>query len=572
MELRRNPRKKDGSPALAPGRWAPAGPTRRPRRLISLLVLVMPLGLGARRASAQISIADDIILAAQAKENAERAERNRLGRQPGSGASPYTRSPGTTDVMLDEAPSGRVEPLRRVSRRQANPAEIRTPTHDRSTLGHGLAPTIERLPPALLTTGHLDSGIHGGLDDEGPPNGMTLDQAINHMIHSNSELRSKGREIPQAQADILTAGLRENPLLFYSSDGVPYGSYSEKRPGDIEHGLSLVVPIDYSGKRRARVSLAEREKEVIEAQYQDAVRVAIDDLAVVFIDVLAERAAAHSAEQGLELIDQLLGEARAKAAEGRADEALVDDLLIERELALMSLDDERARYSRAKRSLGVLLDLTPEETEALEVRGALDDLGPELPPIQTLIPLALGRRPDLKAHRVGLQLAEAQLGLQRANRFSDAYLLYAPFTQRDNSKNNNGERSITTWGAGVFVSIPLFNRNQGNIKRARLNIAQSGDEIAVIEAQVIAEVRQAIEDYQNTREDAMRLKQVILPAIRRKRDRAWERMESGETGADQFLAVQRDSTTLVTYYRENLSRHRRNAWKLNAAVGHRVLP
>jgi len=565
LGIRHNPSEEE-SPALTPSvgwRWSAT--------ILMVGVTVLAV-LGARRASAQVSIADDIILAAQGKENAERAERNRLGQKPGSGDSPYTRSPGTTDVVLDESPSDRIQPLRRVSRRQANPAAIRTPAHERAELEHGLAPTIERLPPALLTTGNLDSGVQGGLDDEGPPNGMTLDQAINHMVHSNAELRLKGREIPQAQADILTAGLRENPLLFYSSDAVPYGSYSKERPGDIEHGLSLVIPIDYSGKRRARVSVAEREKEVLEAQYQDAVRVAIDDLAIVFVDVLAQRAAAHSAEQGLGLIDQLLAEARKKAAEGKGDEALVDDLLIERELALMSVDDERARYSRAKRSLGVLLDLSPEETEALEARGALDDLGPELPPIQTLIALALGRRPDLKANRLGLQLAQAQLSLQRANRFSDAYFLYAPFTQRDNSKNDNGERSITTWGAGVFVSIPLFNRNQGNVRRAQLNIAQSGDEIAVIEAQVIADVRQAAEDYQNTREDAMRLKQVILPAVRRKRDRAREKMESGEAGADQFLAVQRDSTTLVTYYRENLARHRRNAWKVNTAVGHRVLP
>lgn len=537
--------------------------------LIWLVALAALLGLGSRRASAQLTLADDIILAAQGKENAEQAERTRLGRKPGADESPYTRSPGTTDVNLGEPPATRVRPLPRMAQRQANPAEIRTPAHGRSELGHGLSPAIERLPPSLLTSEHLDSSPRDGFD-EGPIDGPTIDDAIEHMIRHNAELRSKRREIPQAQADVITAGLRENPLLFYSSDGVPYGSYSEKRPGEIEHGLSVVMPIDYSGKRRARVSVAEREREVLEAQYQNAVRLAIDDLAVVFVDVLAQRAAVDSAERGLGLIDRLLDEAREKAGAGPRDEVLVDDLLIERELALMSLNDERSRYSRAKRSLGVLLHLAPEEAEALEIRGALDDLGPELPPLQTLIPLALGRRPDLRANRLGLQLAKAQLGLQRANRFSDAYFLYSPFTQRDNAKEGN--RSITTWGAGVFVSVPLFNRNQGNVMRARLNIAQSGDETAVIEAQVIADVRQAAEDYQNTREDAIRLKQVILPAVRRKRDRAWAKLESGEAGAEQFLAVQRDSTTLVAYHRENLARHRRNAWGVNAAVGHRILP
>ena len=60
--------------------------------------------------------------------------------------------------------------------------------------------------------------------------------------------------------------------------------------------------------------------------------------------------------------------------------------------------------------------------------------------------------------------------------------------------------------------------------------------------------------------------------MRRKRDKARARLQSGQISADAFLAVQRDTTSLVRYYRDTLTRHRRNSLKLNTAVGLRLLP
>jgi cobalt-zinc-cadmium efflux system outer membrane protein len=64
------------------------------------------------------------------------------------------------------------------------------------------------------------------LDDPGPPGGLTLGAAIDRLIHSNRDLSTKYHEIPQAQADILTAGLRSNPIIFWSAGGTPYGRWS----------------------------------------------------------------------------------------------------------------------------------------------------------------------------------------------------------------------------------------------------------------------------------------------------------------------------------------------------------
>ncbi|HJT34831.1 MAG TPA: TolC family protein, partial [Pirellulales bacterium] len=518
------------------------------------------------------SLADDVIIAAQGKENAERNRKTALGRIPGTAASPYQRSPGSNDILLGQDPNRRLAPLRRLTRRPYNPSEFRPPTVGSHRLAHGLAPAIERLQLPAAPSAELvepSGGPRADLAEDVPPaSGLSLDEAINRLIRANRDLRTKSFEIPQAEADVLTAGLRSNPLFFYSADSVPYGSYSPRRPGEINQGISAVYPLDYSGKRRSRVDVAEAEKRILRAQYQDAVRQAIDDLYTAYVDALAARQAVRAAERSLGLIDELLRAVPAGKRRLTLEEQ--DDLTIERDLAAMSIGDAREQYWKAKLRLGTLLDLPIAEIERLELRGSVRELGPQPPPVDQLIDLAVQSRPDLAAHRLGVERARAELKQERAEVFSDAYVLYTPFQYRNNSQM--GQQNATGWGAGVFASAPLFNRNQGNLQRANLNIAQSQSEAAAHQQQVVAEVRQAAHDFENTCSDLQRLEQVTLPAIRRKRDAAWSRLRAGEIDVDAFLAVQRNTTSLVHYYRDTLVRHRRHALRLNTAVGRRILP
>jgi cobalt-zinc-cadmium efflux system outer membrane protein len=77
-----------------------------------------------------------------------------------------------------------------------------------------------------------------GITDDGPADGLTLDQAIDRLVHVSYTLRTKFQEIPQAEADILSAGLRANPLLFFSADSIPYGNFAPQRQGSTNYGLT----------------------------------------------------------------------------------------------------------------------------------------------------------------------------------------------------------------------------------------------------------------------------------------------------------------------------------------------
>ncbi len=187
-----------------------------------------------------------------------------------------------------------------------------------------------------------------------------------------------------------------------------------------------------------------------------------------------------------------------------------------------------------------------------------------------MINLALNYRPDLRAYRLGVKRAEADVQLARAERFSDVYLLYQPYTFQNDAPI--GLKSARSWAVGLTVPMPVYNRNQGNIRRAGINVNQSRTELAALERRVMTEVEQAEREYAVTRSAVARIERDILPKADRVRDDAVQLFSRGGSQVVEFLNAQREYNDVVREYRNLLVRHRRSMLGLNTAVGLRILP
>ena len=124
--------------------------------------------------------------------------------------------------------------------------------------------------------------------DYGTPGNMDLDAAINMLVSQNLDLMAAKLEIPMAEADVLTANLRANPIFYADQQLVPYGHFSFLRPGGPQQSdVNINYPLDISFKRAARTASAREAKSVTEAQLQDAVRNQIDNLYSVYEGVVS---------------------------------------------------------------------------------------------------------------------------------------------------------------------------------------------------------------------------------------------------------------------------------------------
>jgi cobalt-zinc-cadmium efflux system outer membrane protein len=484
-----------------------------------------------------------------------------LGMMPGSSNVTFGTQPGRDDMLLGRIGGG----TPRVPTSITMPGGAYQGPQTNPTIG----PRQPIPAPRPLLYGTLELPKTEG--DEGPPNGLTLDQAVELLVRQNLDLRAKFLEIPQARADVLTASLRANPIFYADSQLVPYGSDSVRRPdGPTQYDVNISHPIDYSHKRLARMAYASRAVEVMEAQYQNEVRLAIQNVYNAYVDVLAAREAVRYIETSIKGLGEVLTANERLFAEKNAFSSDVDQARADRESAVAGLMDAREAVLQRTRVLGELLNLPALEAERLELRGTLGDLAPPVPAGPELLQLALAARPDVMALRLGITVADANVGLQRANRFSDAYLLYQPYTYQNNAPFF--KQSGTSWAVGITVPLPVYNRNQGNIERAKINVYQSQLQLAFQERRIETELVQALKEYQLSGQIARHIKYRIMPGLEKAYKDRLQLFQEGEVTKFVFLDSQRKYNEMARTYLDALVRHRRSMLTLNTVVGQRILP
>lgn len=487
---------------------------------------------------------------------------SRLGSAPGAGAVPFNNPPGAGQDVL----GGRT-----------GTAYPRVPAASTTPGGGPMVPPPRQglAPPAALPIANVPLygpvDVPAGAEEEGPPHGLTLDMAIERAVHENLDLKSRYFEIPQAQADVLTASLRANPLIYADSQLVPYGQYSSSRPGGpLQYDLNITYPLDVTHKRQARILVAVRARRVLEAQYQDAVRLEINNVYTAFVDVLAARETVRFRQASLAGYDQLLKALQEYYELSGTTRAEVSRMRVQRNTTAMYLLRDQEALRKAKRTLATLLYLPPGDAEGIEVRGTLRDRAAAPPSEDELIQIALNNRPDLLAYRLGVERAEADVRLARANRLQDVYLLYQPYTFQN--LQPLGQKSATSWALGVTIPLPLYNRNQGNLQRARLNVTQTQTEQAALMRQIITEVQQAQKQYLVTRDSVRTFEETLLREAAQMRNDSRKIYLEGEQDIVFYLNAERDYRETVYLYYDTLVQHRRSMLGLNTAVGQRILP
>lgn len=478
-----------------------------------------------------------------------------------SGISSFNLTPGSQDrpiggragPSVSRAPVGALNPSS-MKRAPEPPARFRPHSIEPANVPHYGELALPATPEAGAT-----------------PGGLTLDDAIERLVGQNLNLLALRHEIDQAQADVLTASLRTNPAFYADAQLVPYGRYSRAAPGgQTQYDVNITYPLDVSRKRRARTDSAVKAKRVTEAQFQDAVRLNIDNLYTAYVDVVAAEETLRYSRAYAEGITRLLNLNRELLKKGQITEATTDALQAQVEQAQFQVRETTHALGRTTRTLAVVLNVPRAEVATLKVQSKLRQIADLPMPMEQLITSALESRPDLNAFRLGVNRADADVRLARAERYSDVYLLAQPYTLQDNRPF--GLKSPTSWALGMTVPLPIYNRNQGNIARARSNAVQTRIELAALERQVANEAEEAVREFELSRDGVQELEREILPASRRVRDAAFRRFQGGEANALEYLEAQRQYNDAVRQYRDALVRHRRAMLDLNTAVGARVLP
>ena len=517
-----------------------------------------------------------------AQQDSTSPQRNAIIEFPNLGPIPGTTEPAlgpgpgalvpSMDTPAGGAGIGVIGGRRRTSRMPRGGKGAPGATSIAASRGMNLSETLPVPVPQTSVQSPATAIDETILDDEGPADGLTLDAAIDQIMTANLDIRALRHELTQADADILTAGLRTNPLVYMDTQFIPYGTFNNQRPGGpTQYDLNITYPLDVSKKRQARTVVARMARSTLEAQFQDVARRQIDNVYRGFVNLQAARIDLLMARSSVRRQEQFLANlTRTARPDDEAVADTIDHLSLVLDRARNSLGEAEEAFADAQEGLGVLLNTPVEQTASLEPRGRLHDTFPKPPSAEELASIALRARPDLHAARLGVTRAGAEVNLQRANRFDDVYLFYDPITYQDNRPSN--ALSSHSWAIGLTFSLPIFNRNQGNIARAQSNVVQTKLELSSLERRIVSEVRLAERECQRSRESLEQIETSILPRAAATLRRKTEQLSAGKISADDFQGHLDDAAEVTQTHRDAIVRLRRAMLDLNTAVGLRVLP
>jgi len=399
----------------------------------------------------------------------------------------------------------------------------------------------------------------------GKPEGVSLDMAIEILLHNSLELLQSRGDISQAEADLITAGLRTNPVAYVDTQGVPYGRYtSNTTGGPNQFDFNIVQPLDLSHKRQARMKSAWLTARAVETKYQDVVRLAIDNLYTSFVDALL---AQRNVEFQLKKDPSLLKERGANTSI----------------FSVIDRDDANEVYEEAMRTLSLQLNLPLKYLKQRGLYGRLHFTRGDEPPLpceDELVRIALANRPDLVTQRIIVSRSEADIVVARANRFDDVLLMYQPYTFYTGIPNV-APQNIVAWSVGVTVPLPIYNRQQGNIEKTRIIASQAQTQLAFLEKVVESDVRRAVRQHESTLNAVEKVKLETLSDEAMAIKPLMKRFEAGGPSPDEqvHLLLERlqrlisdDDDNQLAKLDELKLQHRRSMLKLNTAVGKRVLP
>lgn len=236
----------------------------------------------------------------------------------------------------------------------------------------------------------------------------------------------------------------------------------------------------------------------------------------------------------------------------------------------MSLRNAEDRLHGARRNLAALLGIPAQDADQIEPYAPLRDSS-GAPPIEVLMHIAQSCRADLVAQRLSVDRAVALEKMEYSRRLRDTYILYEPWDYQT-GQTNQGERGVNTWAIALFAPLPVFDRNQGNIQRARLEISKMQSAVADVERQVADEVHEAWNDFQTSLADQQEIEAQVLPVVSEALAEAGRAVQAGRLGADGYRGAKSEADNALEAYRDAVVRHRRSVTKLNSTVGQRIVP
>ncbi|MBI2806263.1 MAG: TolC family protein [Planctomycetes bacterium] len=329
-----------------------------------------------------------------------------------------------------------------------------------------------------------------------PKTSIRLANLIDIALERNPELKAAGFEIEAARGRAVQAGLYPNPVITIVGDELG----DRTGPKGVNTLPLVTQEIVTAGKLRLARSVAERETDLAGLVLARQRLILLTTVRLGYFEVIA-------GQRRVEVLTKLVGQAtessnNAKKLVGAGQAAKQDGYQFEIELERLTAEKEAAErelaaaWRRLAASMGVPTLPYPQ------LEGKLDAAIPEYDFERARV-YVIAVHPEARFAEVAITRADLFVKYQQALRVPNIAIGAGYVRQNQNQSSD--------YTLQLSVPVPLFNRNQGNIRSAQASYSRATVDRESVQNDLTKRLATAYGQYAASKARVERFRKTILP-------------------------------------------------------------
>ncbi|MCW9706270.1 TolC family protein [Fodinibius salsisoli] len=419
-------------------------------------------------------------------------------------------------------------------------------------------------PPSESTLGDKNYGQSPALNKNVEPQDtaatiqisdtLTFPDALSKAVLENPRLQSYGWQVRAREAERLQASLLPNPRLEAEMENFG-GSGQFEGLDNREITIRLGQKILLGADRLKRKRLAGYNQQLAGWDYETQRLDVLTGVTQAYISALEAQQQWHQQQELVEVAQKLFDSISSQVEVGKVSPIAKTRAEVELSRARIDLENALNRFKAARSNLSSFWGSKQPVFKELAGTLAQTDSLPAYPSLVQYIQ----RNPDVARWATEMQQRESKLSLERAQGIPDPTI-------------SGGYKHFEDVGAeaavvGISIPLPLFDRNQGDIKAAKYQINRGRSQRQAAVTEVTRALQEAYNRLQASYHEVKQLQNQVLPGAQS----AFEGIQAGyKQGKFDYLEVldaQRTLFTSRTRYIQALAEYNRAIAEVERLIG-----
>jgi outer membrane protein, heavy metal efflux system len=385
---------------------------------------------------------------------------------------------------------------------------------------------------------------------------LTLQEAINKAVESRATLRAEGERISIAQGLEKQSRLVANPTFQFENQNLrPGQTYSV----DVDTYAYLTQPLDILGKRKQRIAVASQGVVSSQAEYDLIRRQIVEAVKHAYWEARGAQDLREVLRATVRNFQGIVDYHSAQFSVGAIPEQ--DLLRIRLESERLQIDASLAAIEATRTRLELQRQMGQTEFPELILSEPLDSNGSAIPPLD--IQQVLERRVEIRVAKAALEEAQAKAKLADLSARPDLSIVYG-YKRTELVDTNTGTNTAL---AGVQITLPITDRNQGNRAAAAAEVHRQEQLLIQAEAEVRADYFGAVQEYDLRRRGVIETLQPLREHGATISNIAQQAYQQGGTDLLRLLDAQRARLDAELAWVRGMVQYQQSVVSLQAAEG-----